>query len=104
MKLFMQNEPNFPNTQINLTPSITKDYMKNDVSAPPKNEPKTKPIKANSPNAQNDHNPIDNKRLHKKRAFPPKKNEPNFKPNFPQKNRGHTVALPKNTVGLIFNH
>ena len=40
----MQNKPNFPNTQINLTDVPERPYIKNDALAPPKNKPKTKPI------------------------------------------------------------
>ena len=76
LKLFMQNEPNFPNAQIFITPVLIRNYPQNDVSAHPKNKPNSNPIKANSPNAQNDHNPIYNKRLHKKGRFRPKKTNP----------------------------
>ena len=58
-----------------------------------KNEPKTKPIKANSPNAQNQHNPIYNKRLYEKTAFSAQKNEPNSCPRY---------FTPKTGVMAIF--
>ena len=35
----MQNEPNLQNTKINVNPFKTKDYMRNDVFTPQKNEP-----------------------------------------------------------------
>jgi len=43
----MQNEPNLQNTQMNLNPVKTKDYMKNDAFSHRKNEPnlrQTNPI------------------------------------------------------------
>ena len=43
----MQNEPNFKNAQINVTIALTKDYMKNDAFAPPKNEPNQTQFKVN---------------------------------------------------------
>ena len=44
----MQNKPNLPNAQMNISSVPRKAYMKNDAFAPPKNEPNSNPIKANS--------------------------------------------------------
>ena len=80
LKLFMQNEPNFPNTLITLTPVIIKACRNVHPLAHPKNEPNTNPIKANSPNAKNEHNPIYNKRLHKYTPVSAQKKQTQFKP------------------------
>jgi len=41
--IFMQNEPNFPDAQMNATTFITKDYEKKTLGQRGKNEPKTNP-------------------------------------------------------------
>ena len=46
--LFMQNEPNFRKSQMNISTIITTDYENKTLSGPGKNEPKTNPIKANT--------------------------------------------------------
>ena len=45
--LFMQNEPNFRKSQMNVNNVTTKEYEKLDTWSSGKNEPKTNPIKAN---------------------------------------------------------
>jgi len=45
--LFMQNEPNFRKSQMNVSKVITRDYDKKDTWSSGKNEPKTNP---NEPN------------------------------------------------------
>jgi hypothetical protein len=47
IKLFMQNEPNFRKSQMNVTDLLTRVYEKMDTWWSGKNEPKTNPIKAN---------------------------------------------------------
>jgi hypothetical protein len=47
-RIFMQNEPNFPKSQMNVTKALTKEYEKKTLGEHGKNEPKTNPIKANS--------------------------------------------------------
>jgi hypothetical protein len=42
----MQNEPNFPDAQMNVNKVITKDYENKPNWTLGENEPKTKPIKA----------------------------------------------------------
>jgi len=44
---FMQNEPNFRKSQMNVCPVNTMDYDKKTLGERGKNEPKTNPIKAN---------------------------------------------------------
>jgi len=56
INLFLQNEPNFRKSQVNVTAFITMNYAQMDTWSIRKNEPKTNP------------------------------NEPNFKPNFPTPN------------------
>ena len=46
-KLFLQNEPKFRKSQMNVSYILTKDYEKIDTWLSGKNEPKTNPIKAN---------------------------------------------------------
>ena len=85
----MQNEPNFSNTKIFLTPVIRRAYPKNNVSQPPKNEPKTKPIHKMLKTNVTPFITID---YIKKGRFRPKKTNPIFNPkNFKKTN------LPKNT-------
>jgi hypothetical protein len=43
----MQNEPNFPDAQMNVNKVLTKDYGNNANWTLGENEPKTNPIKAN---------------------------------------------------------
>ena len=50
--LFMQNEPNFPESQMNVNKVLTKDYVNKTLGEHGKNEPKTNPIKANLPDDQ----------------------------------------------------
>jgi hypothetical protein len=44
---FMQNEPNFPDTQMNVNPVITREYRNISNWTLGENEPKTNPIKPN---------------------------------------------------------
>ncbi len=44
----MQNEPNFPDDQMNITKVLTKNYGNKSNWTLGENEPKTNPIKANS--------------------------------------------------------
>jgi len=44
IRLFMQNEPNFRKSQMNVNKVLTKDYEKRTLSEHGKNEPKTNPI------------------------------------------------------------
>ena len=44
---FLQNEPNFRKTQMNLTDLLTMNYAKWTLGQRGKNEPKTNPIKPN---------------------------------------------------------
>ena len=52
IKLFLQNEPNFRKSQMNLTALLTREYVQMDTWSIGKNKPKTNPIqsqyKANS--------------------------------------------------------
>ena len=43
IRLFMQNEPNFRKSQMNVTDLLTRDYDKMDTWSIEKNEPKTNP-------------------------------------------------------------
>jgi len=47
IRLFMQNEPNFPKSQMNVNKVLSRDYEKRTLGQRGKNEPKTNPIKAN---------------------------------------------------------
>ena len=46
-KLFLQNEPKFRKSQMNVNNVLTKDYGNETLGKNGKNEPKTNPIKAN---------------------------------------------------------
>ena len=46
-KLFLQNEPKFRKSQMNVNNVLTKDYGNETLGKNRKNEPKTNPIKAN---------------------------------------------------------
>ncbi len=48
----MQNKPNLPNDQTNVTSFITKDYENKSLRRPSQNKPNSNPIKPNLPNAQ----------------------------------------------------
>ncbi len=48
IRLFMQNEPNFLDALMNVSPVITTEYINNPNWTLGENEPKTNPIKANS--------------------------------------------------------
>jgi len=90
----MQNEPNLKNTKINLSPVLTKAYMKNGVFTPSKNEPKTNPISnfplrfnqfmknmQNEPNFQNPRinvTPFEAKHYENNQPFTRRQNEPNL--------------------------
>ncbi len=52
IRLFMQNEPNFRKSQMNVNKVLTKDYEKRTLGQRGKNEPKTNPNKANSKKAK----------------------------------------------------
>ena len=43
-ELFMQNKPNLPNAQMNITSIVTRDYKENQPSSHPKNKPNSNPI------------------------------------------------------------
>ncbi|MBW8042092.1 MAG: hypothetical protein FVQ85_19115 [Planctomycetes bacterium] len=66
--LIMQNEPNLPDTQMNVTTTITKDYGNETLSGLGKNEPKTNPIKANT-------NPIKANIMPKQTQYEPKQTQ-----------------------------
>jgi hypothetical protein len=53
----MQNEPNFRKSQMYVNKVLTKDYDKKTLGKRGKNEPKTKPIKANKMPKQTQSNP-----------------------------------------------
>ncbi len=58
----MQNKPNLPDAQMNVTSFITTDYLNKCLRQPPKNEPNTNPIrtqfKPNTKPKQTQSNPI----------------------------------------------
>ena len=78
--LFMQNEPNFRKSQMNVTNAITKEYGKWTLGEHGKNEPKTNPIKANLLNAQMNVNKVLTKEYEKKLNWALYENEPNSNP------------------------
>jgi len=67
---FMQNEPNFLNTPMNVNAIITTRYENKTNWTPGENEPKTNPIKPQKTRFQTQSNPI----------------KPNFKPDQTQNN------------------
>jgi len=57
---FMQNKPNFPDAQMNLTSLITKSYENKTLGGCGKNKANTKPIKANKMPKQSQNKPNSN--------------------------------------------
>jgi len=57
ISLFMQNEPNFRKSQMNVSIFTQKDYEKRTLGEHGKNEPKTNPIKANKMPKQTQNKP-----------------------------------------------
>ena len=80
--LFMQNEPNFRKSQMNISNVITTDYEKRTLSGHGKNEPKTNPIKANLPEGKIDVKSVFTKDYEENCGFGLRKNEPNSNPIF----------------------
>jgi len=78
--LFMQNKPNFQDTQMNVSFYYTKVY-KNETALRRK---KTNPIKPNFFKSRNECKLIYNNGLHKKSRFRSPKKQTQFKPNFPK--------------------
>ncbi len=83
-RVILQNKPNLPNTQINLTSVITKDYQNTHLLEHPKTNPIQSQYKANT-------NPIPEKPkmnvtsiltkdYENETAFRPQKNKPNSNP------------------------
>jgi hypothetical protein len=58
--LFLQNEPNFPKSQMNVSNLLTADYDKMDTWSSGKNEPKTNPNEPNSKPIQTQYKPNTN--------------------------------------------
>ncbi len=92
IRLFMQNEPNFPDDLMNVNKVLTKDYEKNSNWTLGENEPKTNPIKANSKpiKCQNEPN-----------TKPIKPNFRGKKSNWGANDRIEQSAIPHNTVSNI---
>jgi len=76
--LFMQNEPNFRKSQMNVSCYSTMDWEKWTLGERGKNEPKTNPIKANLLNAQMNVNKVLTKEYEKKLNWALYENEPNL--------------------------
>ena len=68
---FMQNEPNFPESQMNVSELLTKNYENKTLGERGKNEPKTNPIKANSKPISPETKPIRTQYEPKQSQFPP---------------------------------
>ncbi len=67
-KLFMQNEPNFRKSQVNVTDLMTREYVQMDTWSIRKNEPKTNPIEPKT-------NPILANKTPERTQFKPKQTQ-----------------------------
>ena len=76
----MQNEPNFPDDQMNVNKVLTRDYENKTNWKVRKNEPNTNPIKANFRKAKMNVNSFITKDYRKKDDFAVQKNKPNSNP------------------------
>jgi len=63
IKLFLQNEPNFRKSQINLSPFITMNYEQRTMNYEVKNEPKRTQNEAKSQKGKNERNYLSNNEL-----------------------------------------
>ncbi len=79
-KLFMQNKPNFQNTQMNVSNIITRNYNNFLPLAGQKNKPNSNPIKPNLRKAKMNINSIIAKDYRKKDDFVVRINKPNSNP------------------------
>ncbi len=77
--LFMQNKPNFQDTQMNVNIYITMNYEKFIPLAGQKNKPNSKPIKPNFQKAKMNVNSLITKDYRKKDDFVVRINKPNFR-------------------------
>ena len=76
----MQNEPNFLESQMNVSTVLTEDYENKSNWTLGENEPKTNPIKANFRKAKMNVNSLITKDYRKKDDFAVQKNKPNSNP------------------------
>ncbi len=78
--LFMQNKPNFQDTQMNVSLNITKDYENISDWTLGENKPNSNPIKPNSQKAQMNVNSLITKDYRKNNDFAVRKNKPKTNP------------------------
>ena len=96
----MQNEPNFPESQMNATKVLTRDYVNKTLGERGKNEPKTNPIKANFRNAKMNVNKVLTRDYEKMLNWALFENEPNIKPIQTQTNPISPPRLKTNDLLL----
>ena len=84
--LFMQNEPNFPKSQMNVTKVLTRDYGNISNCKLCENKANTKPNKANQSQFPR----------------PPRRNKPNSNPNKPNFKRGHLLIDRMNQICCLY--
>ena len=80
---FVQNKPNLPDAQMNVTSFRKRDYDDYDALGPRKNKPNTKPNKPNSRKAQMNATFFTTKPYENKPLRPLPENKPNTRPNKP---------------------
>ncbi len=80
IRLFMQNKPNLPKAQRNVSTIITKDYENKTLGEHGKNEPKTNPNEPNLLNAKMNVNKVLTKNYEKKSNWTLGENEPKTTP------------------------
>ncbi len=80
IRLFMQNEPNFPDDQMNVNKVLTKDYENKSNWTLGENEPKTNPNEANFQKAKINVNFYSTKDYENKLNWALFENEPNTNP------------------------
>ena len=76
----MQNKPNFPDAQMNVSSILTKDYENKSNRTLRENKPNSNPIKPNFRKAQMNVNSLITKGYRKNDAFVVRKNKPNSNP------------------------
>ncbi len=93
--LFMQNKPNFKDTQMNVSLDITKDYENLSDWTLGQNKPNSNPIKPNSQKAQMNVNSLITKDYRKNDDFVVRKNKPNSNPIFLRTKTNATLFTAK---------
>jgi len=102
--LFMQNEPNFRKSQMNLNDLLTRDYDKRTLGERGKNEPKTNPNEPNFKKAKMNVNKVLVKDYENIANCEPCKNEPKTNPIYHCVASGEAGSKPNKTNFKVKKH